>query len=50
MSNDKLENMKRRITALLDRAEHPNTNEHEAASAREKAEELMKEEDHVLLC
>ena len=42
MSNVKLENMKRRITALLDRAEHPNTNEHEAASAREKAEELMK--------
>ena len=41
MSNDKLDNAKRRITALLDRADHPNTSEHEAAACREKAEQLM---------
>ena len=43
MTENKLDATKRRITALLDRAEHPNTNEHEAAVAREKAEELMRE-------
>ena len=43
MSNDKLDNAKRRITALLDRADHPNTSEHEAAACREKAEQMMAE-------
>lgn len=33
----------RRITSLLERAEHPLTPEHEAASCRAKAEQLMKD-------
>lgn len=40
---EKLDTAKRRITALLDRAEHPNTSEHEAAACRDKAEDLMRE-------
>lgn len=43
MSNAKLDAAKRRITALLDRAEHPNTSEHEATACREKAESMMAE-------
>jgi hypothetical protein len=41
MSNEKLDSMMRKITALLSRADHPNTPEEEASSARAMAERLM---------
>lgn len=43
MTENKLDAAKRRITALLDRADHPNTSEHEAAACRDKAESMMAE-------
>lgn len=41
MSNSKLDDMMRKITALLQRADHPNTPEAEADACRAKAETLM---------
>lgn len=41
MSNVKLDDMMRKITALLQRADHPNTPEPEADACRAKAETLM---------
>jgi hypothetical protein len=42
-TDSRLDRIKTRITALLDRAEHHATPEHEATSCREKAEALMQE-------
>ena len=42
-TDTRLDRIKKRITALLDRAEHHATAEHEATACREKAEELMQE-------
>jgi hypothetical protein len=41
MSNEKLDSMMRKINALLNRADHPNTPPEEADSARSMAERLM---------
>lgn len=40
MSNSKIAE---RIAKLFERADHPNTSEHEAAACREKAEQIMRE-------
>lgn len=42
-TDTRLDRIKKRITALLDRAEHHATEEHEATACREKAEDLMQE-------